>query len=247
MKITVLLKIIIVFTTVLMLSCNKQNHLYTAEPLKISQNLLYAVKANENVNPWIDTLEHISMNSLKIHLNNDKSKKVFWINIYNAYTSILLKKDASTYQKRDDFFKAKKILISGKCISLDDIEHDFLSKKNSNSAFGSQFQLITTDPRIHFALNCGAASCPLIRFYEVQKIEEQLNLATRVYLKSEVKYDTLKGTVRVPAIMNWYEDDFNGKDGILIFLKKFKIISKNVRPKIEFSLYDWTIVGNNFV
>ena len=245
-KKTLLLKTIIVFTCALMLSCEEQNHFYHADPLKISQNLLYSVKGNENFNAWTDTLEHLSMKSLKKHLNNDNSKKVFWINIYNAYTQILLKKDVSTYQNKDAFFKAKKILISGELLSLDDIEHDFLSKKNINTKFEDQFQLIKTDPRIHFALNCGAASCPLIRFYEVEKVEEQLNLATKVYLESDVKYDMLANTVSVPVIMNWFEDDFNGEKGILNFLKKFKIIPKNAHPKIQFKEYDWTILRNKF-
>jgi len=246
-KKTFMLKIIVVFTSVLLLSCEEQNQFYHADPLKISQNLLYSVKVNKNFNAWTDTLEHLSMKSLKKHLNNDNNKKVFWINIYNAYTQILLKKDTSTYQNKDAFFKAKKILISGELLSLDDIEHDFLSKKNIDTEFKNQFQVITTDPRIHFALNCGAASCPLIRFYEVEKIEEQLNLATQVYLKSDVKYDTLANTVFVPAIMNWFEDDFNGEEGILILLKKHEIIPKYARPKIQFSEYDWTILRDKFV
>ena len=245
-KKTLMLKIIIVFTSALLLSCGEQNRSYDADPLKISQNLLYSVKGNENFDAWTDTLEHLSMKSLKKDLNNDNSKKVFWINVYNAYIQILLEKDTSAYQKKDAFFKAKKILISGELLSLDDIEHDFLSKKNINTEFENQFQLITTDPRIHFALNCGAASCPLIRFYEAEKIEEQLNLATQVYLESDVKYDMLANTVSVPAIMNWFEDDFNGEEGILIFLNFFEIIPKNACPKIQFNEYDWTILRDKF-
>ena len=46
--------------------------------------------------------------------------------------------------------------------------------------------------------------------------------------------------------MNWFEDDFNGEEGILVFLKKFEIIPKNVHPKIKFKEYDWTILRNEF-
>lgn len=245
-KKTHLLKIIIVLTSVLLFSCKEQNRSYDTDPLRVSQNLLYSVKGNDNFNAWTDTIGNISMESLKNHLNNDNSKKVFWINVYNAYTQILLKKDTFAYQKKDAFFNEKKVLISGELLSLNDIEQGFLSKNNNNTEFKNQFQLTTTDPRIHFALNCGAASCPLIRFYEVEKIEEQLNLATQVYLESDVKYDTLTNTVSVPTIMNWFEDDFNGEEGILVFLKKFEIIPENVHPKIKFKEYDWTILRNEF-
>ena len=34
------------------------------------------------------------------------------------------------------------------------------------------------DFRIHFALNCGAKSCPPIAFYSYDKINDQLDLAT---------------------------------------------------------------------
>jgi hypothetical protein len=240
-----LFKIIFFLTSVLLLSCEEQNPPYHKDPLRISQNLLYAVKGNENFNAWTDTLGKLNMESLKNHLDNDNSKKVFWINVYNAYIQILLKKDTSAYQKKDAFFNEKKILISGELLSLNDIERGFLST-NSNTRFKNQFQLTTTDPRIHFALNCGAASCPLIRFYEVEKMEEQLNLATQVYLESDVEYDTLANTVSVPVIMNWFEDDFNGEEGILDFLKKFEKIPKNAHPKIKFKEYDWTILINEF-
>ena len=241
-----MLKIILVFTSVLLLSCNEKKQVYESDSLKISQNLLYAVKANENFNVWVDTLENFSIKSLKKQLNNDSRKKVFWINVYNAYTQISLKKDTSAYQKKEVFFKTKNILISGELLSLDDIEHNFLSKKKGDTGFKNQFQLTTTDPRIHFALNCGAASCPIIRFYEVEKIEEQLNLATQVYLESDVEYDRVANTVSVPVLMKWFQDDFNGEEGILYFLKKFEIIPENEHPKIQFKEYDWTILKDKF-
>jgi len=242
-----LLKIFIVLTSVLFFSsCKEQNNFYDTDPLRVSQNLLYSVKVNENFIAWTDTIGNISMESLKTHLNNDNSKKVFWINIYNAYIQIFLKKDTSAYIKKDAFFNEKKILIKGELLSLNDIEQGFLGRNNNDTEFKNQFQLTTTDPRIHFALNYGASSCPIIRFYEVGKIEEQLNLATQVYLKYNVEYDAIANTVSVPAIMNWYKDDFNGKEGILSFLKKSKEIPGNVHPKIKFMEFDWTIHRSEF-
>jgi len=243
---TLIFKFIVVLTSVMLLSCKEQNHSYDTDSVKISQNLLYAVKGNENFNAWVDTLEHISMKSLKNQLNNDNSKKVFWINVYNAYIQILLKKDTAAYQNKETFFKEKSILISQEFLSLDDIEKEILSKNNKINKFKNQFQLTTPDPRIHFALNCGAASCPLIRFYEIEKIEEQLDLATQVYLESDVIYDAFAHTVSVPAIMNWFVEDFNGEEGILVFLKKFEIVPDNVHPKIQFNEYEWTILRDKF-
>jgi hypothetical protein len=35
------------------------------------------------------------------------------------------------------------------------------------------------DPRIHFALNCGAKSCPPIKFYNGKKLENELDKAAK--------------------------------------------------------------------
>jgi len=61
----------------LLLSCKEQNDSYQTNPLKISQNLFYSVKGNENFNASADTLAHLSTKTLKKHLNNDNSKKDF--------------------------------------------------------------------------------------------------------------------------------------------------------------------------
>jgi Protein of unknown function, DUF547 len=66
--------------------------------------------------------------------------------------------------------------VGGHVFSLDDIEHGILrcNRKHPTSgfvAFGPgdlrlPFALpLPVDPRIHFALNCGAKGCPAIRAY----------------------------------------------------------------------------------
>jgi hypothetical protein len=42
------------------------------------------------------------------------------------------------------------------------------------------------DPRIHFALNCGAASCPAIKLYSTDTLEEGLAAAAEAFCASEV-------------------------------------------------------------
>ena len=41
---------------------------------------------------------------------------------------------------------------------------------------------LTLDPRIHFALNCGAKSCPPIRVYSTPNLDSQLNRASASFL-----------------------------------------------------------------
>lgn len=64
------------------------------------------------------------------------------------------------------------------------------------------------DPRIHFALNCGARSCPPVREYYGDRVDEQLEDATRAYLVAESVVDRARGEVRLPYLMRLYRADF---------------------------------------
>merc|ERR1711872_1180416 len=69
------------------------------------------------------------------------------------------------------------------------------------------------DPRIHFALNCGALSCPPIRGYTTDRLDEQLQTASIAFLSQEVglvrKGD--KDMIEMSRLLLWYSQDF-GKD-----------------------------------
>jgi hypothetical protein len=96
------------------------------------------------------------------------------------------------------------------------------------------------DPRIHFALNCAAESCPPIRSYMPEEIDEQLEVATRSYLESEV---VVEGPVaRVPRLFKWYSSDFEGRNGVLDFLDGYGFRAE----RIEFKSWDWSISTREF-
>ncbi|MBC7915323.1 MAG: DUF547 domain-containing protein [Pyrinomonadaceae bacterium] len=225
--------------------------------LQLSQDFLYAARTGDSTKNYIDKLGKADLNDLFSQLNGDEKKVAFWLNIYNAYTQILLKNNPEKYKSRSSFFSDKKIVIGGRPLSLDIIEHGLLRRSKikwsmgylSNpfpSDFEKRFRVSNLDYRIHFALNCGAKSCPPIAFYEVEQLNEQLDLATRTYLEGEAKFDSEKNTIKLPAIMGWFRGDFGGKKQMLQLLKKIEIIPKNSSPKIEFLKYDWTLYLNNY-
>ncbi len=51
------------------------------------------------------------------------------------------------------------------------------------------------DPRIHFALVCGAKSCPPVRLYKLSNLERGLKLAATGFCDREIEIDTAKKTV----------------------------------------------------
>ncbi|MEO7044118.1 MAG: DUF547 domain-containing protein, partial [Ferruginibacter sp.] len=187
----------------------------------------------------------------------DDEKKAFWINLYNGYTQVILKQDAGKYKDRGKFFKSKQIEIAGKKFSLDDIEHGILRHSKIKWSLGylnkifpgkteKKLRVAELDYRIHFALNCGAKSCPPIAFYNPENLDHQLDIATKAYLMGESNYDIVKDIVYVPTLMSWFRRDFGGKKGIKKLLKKIGLISFESNPKIKFKKYDWNLFLDHY-
>ncbi|MPC37015.1 hypothetical protein E2C01_030488 [Portunus trituberculatus] len=70
--------------------------------------------------------------------------------------------------------------------------------------------LLQVDPRIHFALNCGAKSCPPIKTFSSSNVNEELRIATEAYLESDeaLQVDEDQGIIRLSSLLKWYSSDF---------------------------------------
>ena len=224
---------------------------------ELSAAFIYAAKTGNETNGIEKKLQGLDFAELQTSLKSDDEKKAFWINMYNGYTQLLLKKDARKYKKRNQFFKAKQIPIAGKVFSLDEIEHDILRRskiKWSLGYFNKLFPAKKTrllrvqqlDYRIHFALNCGARSCPPIAFYDPANLQTQLDMATRAYLTGEVSYNAEKNSLQLPAIMGWFRHDFKGKQSMLELVKKYHLVPEDKHPSISFKKYNWNLYLNNY-
>ncbi|HSE91863.1 MAG TPA: DUF547 domain-containing protein, partial [Methylomirabilota bacterium] len=73
------------------------------------------------------------------------------------------------------------------------------------------------DPRIHFALNCGARSCPPVGVYRAAALDRQLAVAARNFLNQEVGLDD-RGRVRCSRLLKWYGTDFGPREALRDFL-----------------------------
>lgn len=224
---------------------------------KVSQQLLLQVKRRESPDSLVQLLQQISAEELHQELNTDDQKKAFWLNIYNAFTQLSLTKNPEQYKKRGQFFGQKNIVIAGEKLSLDRIEHGLLRRSKTKwslgyvnrlfpSSFEKKHRVDTVDYRIHFALNCGAKSCPPIAFYRPEQLNQQLDLATRVYLRNEALYDTAHNKLKLPAIMGWFRADFGGKKKMKELLKKISVIPNESNPSISFKKYDWNLYLDNY-
>ena len=225
--------------------------------IETSQQLLLQAKTHQPTDSLADLIKNISEETLKQQLKDDNYKKAFWINVYNAYTQIILSKDSAQYKNRSSFFSARQIAIAGKQLSLDDIEHGILRhskikwslgylNKCFPSVFEKQQRVEKADYRIHFALNCGAKSCPPIAFYKPEQLDKQLGMATKAYLQGEAEYDEAENTVALPAIMGWFRGDFGGKKKMVELLRYLQIVPKGKNPAIKFKKYNWNLFLENY-
>jgi hypothetical protein len=141
-------------------------------------------------------------------------------------------------------------------VSLDGIEQGILRGGRSKYGLGYLPRLprrlerryrLECDPRIHFALNCGASSCPAIRAYETDRVDDQLDAATELYLEDTVEYDPGAGTVRLPRVFLWYRGDFGGGSGIRSFLAEYDAIPAGATPRLRYRSWDWSKAKGEFV
>lgn len=221
--------------------------------LHLSEKLLYAVRTEAVTDSLETALASLKMDELVTGLSNNTARKTFWINLYNAWYQLLFIRKKKT---KSEIFTDKSIPIAGHFFSLDDIEHGILRKFRCKYSLGYLPQFFPSklikrlavskiDYRIHFTLNCGAKSCPPIAFYEYEKLEPQLEVATNSFLRSEIVIDTMNKIVHTSKILQWFKGDFGGKKGIRLLLSSvFK--QDFTEYVIQFKEYDWSYNLKNY-
>lgn len=251
------LTLIILLTGAVNLSAAPNSRNMPPNYIQLSQDFLYAARTGDSIQTYLDAFKSVNETILASQLTGDSQKLAFWLNIYNGFTQVLLKDNPEKYKSRGIFFSDKQIQIAGQQLSLDMIEHGLLRRSKIKwglgylnklfpSKFEKDFRVDKLDNRIHFALNCGAKSCPPIAFYEPEEIDSQLRLAMQTYLEGEMELDSARNIVRLPAIMGWFRGDFGGKKSMINFLRQNNLIPTESSPKIEFKEYDWTLFLSNY-
>ncbi|MBL7802910.1 MAG: DUF547 domain-containing protein [Saprospiraceae bacterium] len=214
---------------------------------QLSEQLLLAAKTGQDYFRSMARLELLLPSQLQTDLADDAHKLAFWINIYNAQF-LILKKELGLRKPR--IFTKKEIKIAGMPFSLDDIEHGILRRSRIKWSFGylpnpfstyklRRLMIARTDPRIHFALNCGAKSCPPIGVYSSEKIEQQLALATASFLEQETSICNQKREIRTTSLLCWYLGDFGGVLGIRRLLSEVLDVDQPTF-RLIFNEYDWS-------
>ena len=125
---------------------------------------------------------------------SDLDRKTFFINLYNCQTLHVLANQADLPRSPKDtegMWSKYAYNVGGLILTLDELEHGVLRSNVGHPAakkevFGEsdprrKLVIPVLDPRIHFALNCGAKSCPPIRIYQSEKLDKQLEIAAKSF------------------------------------------------------------------
>lgn len=172
----------------------------------------------------------------------------YWINLYNISTVNVVAESYPVDSIRDlstdpivrlNVFKKPHVKVKGGTMSLNDVENDKI-----RAGF--------KDPRIHFAINCAAESCPPIRPepFVGSRIDQQLDDQTRKFLnRVRLEEDGSDLVLHVTKILDWFKDDFEQwGGGSVAFLKKYlppdkvkRIDAAGNKVELEYDDYSWKL------
>jgi|SRR6266849_1459452 len=184
---------------------------------------------------------------------NKKQQQAYWMNLYNINVigtiienyPVKSIRDISTDFLKFNVFKTPRVPFGSGKISLNDIENDKIREGFK-------------DPRIHFAINCAAKSCPPLRTeaFVGDRVDAQLDDQARNFLNGPLgarfskKGNTLE--IRTTKIMSggfWFGKDFeNWGGGKAAFIRRYVPAEKqkmidDAKGKIDFDYddYNWEL------
>lgn len=221
-----------------------------------SEEMLRTLARGGNVDAYVAKFANVPLETLSSTINTDTKRKAFYINLYNAYIQKILTENPDLYQDRKEFFGAEdRIVLAGKEISFDRLEHGIIRSSTLKLSAGFLPEIFPgdyekalrteeVDPRIHFAVNCGAKDCPPIHILSPDDLDEELDRMSRAYLNKWTTYDVAADTISTTSLMSWFRGDFGGKDGAKEMLVKYGAVPTDMnidKADLRFKGYDWTL------
>lgn len=174
--------------------------------------------------------------TIEVQKTNSNQYRAFWINVYNltVIQSVVAEYPIKSPLDVSGFFDKKTHEVSGKKVTLNDIENKLLRAQFDN------------DPRFHFVLVCAGLGCPPIinEAYLPDTLEKQLDKQTELALNNAnfIKVNTKKKKVQFSQIFQWYTSDFTMGDKSLIdFVNTYRTEPIKNTYKSSYYTYDWTL------
>jgi hypothetical protein len=148
---------------------------------------------------------------LPISAYDRAEQMAYWINLYNALVVRLVLDHYPIASIRDigsetsapgaGPWRLELVTVEGIPLSLYDIAHRILRP-------------IWRDPRVHYALACGAVGCPNLQPepFQADQLERQLNEAAMAYVNDRRCIRIEGDRLGLSSLFRWYHDDFGPTD-----------------------------------
>lgn len=213
--------------------------------LQKSADFLGAALKDEDVSTYLDIFKSLSSADLIGLL--EEEKKIFWLNVYNGLVQNKLQESVgNTVDKK--MFTRKIVDFAGKSLSLDQIEHGILRGDVWKYSMGylpgnylskniKNWRCKKLDPRIHFQLNCGAQSCPMIRILTVDNFKEEMQFGESDFIQSECRWDPDSNRMEISGLFLFYWKDFGGMGGIRRLLRMYY---PEETFRVRFARFNWS-------
>ncbi len=177
-------------------------------------------------------LESLSENAAQSNWKRNE-KMAYWINLYNAATVKLILENYPTSSINNIAggkpWDKRWIKAGGKTYTLNEIE---------NSILRPQFN----DARIHFAVNCGAVSCPRLmnQAFTDSNLNSLLEQNAKWFINNTTFNTISDKKVEISKIFDWYAADFGD---IITFLNKYATTPIKSSAKVTYKDYNWNLNG----
>ena len=184
-----------------------------------------------------------SLTALDPRTLTEKQQLAYWINLYNALTvhvTLAYPHEDSILRMGEGWFGSgpwddKLITITGKDITLNDIEHRILRP-------------IWQDHRIHYAVNCASLGCPnLFKVsFDSDNVERLLDLGEQAYINHPRGVQiNASGELQVSRLFDWYQVDFAANEMELIryLAAHHQTLAQRLRDyrgEVDYQ-YDWRL------
>ena len=138
------------------------------------------------------------------------------------------------------FFFIRKLQIGGEERSLYSFENDVIRPYTRDIG----------EPRVHFALNCSAVSCPVLPRtpFTAARLQEQLARATAAFFArpENFRVDDAARTVWLSEILKFYTEDFVPAHGqnLIDYANRYASAPAPLDYRVRFTPYDWTVANS---
>ena len=187
----------------------------------------------QNLDRYLQELASVDEAQFKTWTVNQQL--AFLINAYNASTLKLVADHYPIASIKDigglfgSPFRQDAVRLFGRTMTLDDLEHGIIRPRYH-------------DPRVHFALVCGARSCPQLRSeaYVGSRLDEQLRSQGRWFMLWRNQFDLENKSASLSSIFHWFSEDFGGNQSALLhFIAPYT--EEGVRQSLESDPESWNI------